>query len=118
MYFVESSRKAALGHQRRILCLLLVSLLGLLIFVVAVGKSPHSSDLLLGRNEDGKSRTAKKQSSRIIAERTTQAEETGADINSSAGVNEAKQKQNSWTEIFESCRRPGTKTTVRPFFIK
>ena len=27
MYFVESSRKAALGHQRRILCLLLVSLL-------------------------------------------------------------------------------------------
>ena len=24
----------------------------------------------------------------------------------------------SWTEFFESCRRPGTETTVRPFFSK
>lgn len=73
----------------------MVSLLGLLICVVAVGKSPHLSDLLLGRNEDGKSRTdaAKKQSSRIFAERTTQAKESGADINASADINEAKQKQ-------------------------
>ena len=92
-YFVESSRKAALGYQRRVLCLVLVSPLGLLIFVVAVGKPPQSSDLLLGPNEDGNSRTAKKQSSRITAERTTQAEETGADIISSADINEAKQKQ-------------------------
>ena len=93
-YFVESSRKAALGHQRRILCLVLVSLLGLLIFV-AIDRLPHSSDLLLGRNEDGKSRTgaAKKQSSRIIAERTNHAAATGVDINSSADINEAKQKQ-------------------------
>ena len=91
-YFVESSRKAAVRHQRRLLCLVLVLLLGLLVFV-AVGKPPQSSDLLLGPNEDGNSRTAKKQSSRIIAERTTQAEETGADIISSADINEAKQKQ-------------------------
>ena len=85
-YFVESSRKAALGHQRRILCLFFTSLLILLIFI-CIGKLQSSSDLLLHVHVD------KKQSNRIIVERTNHATAPGADINSSADKDERKQKQ-------------------------